>query len=80
LATAGACTHLIFQTLDPRVPERAVCILKHGVSYGHIAEVRDADEARVILNYYREIIGKIEKQLGKDSYVATAVDLRRNIS
>lgn len=60
--------------------EETVGYYEHGVSYGHIAEVRDADEARVILNYYRDIIGKIEKQLGKGGYVQTAEDLRRNLS
>jgi len=60
--------------------EETVGYYEHGVSYGHIAEVRDVDEARTILNYYRKIIGKIEKQLGKDGYVETAEDLRRNIS
>lgn len=60
--------------------EETVAYYEYGVSYGHIAEVRDADEARTILNYYREIIGKIEKQLGKAGYVETAEDLRRNIS
>ena len=60
--------------------EETVGYYELGVSYGRIAEVRDADEARTILNYYREIIGKIEKQLGKDGYVQTVEDLRRNIS
>ena len=60
--------------------EETVGYYEHGVSYGHIAEVRNADEARNIADYYRSIIGKIEKQLGKDGYVQTAEDLRRNIS
>lgn len=60
--------------------EETVVYYEYGVSYGCIAEVRDADEARTILDYYRSIIGKIEKQLGKGGYVQTAEDLRRNIS
>jgi hypothetical protein len=44
--------------------EKTVSYYEHGVSCGHIAEVRDADEARSILNYYREIIDKMEQQLG----------------
>ena len=60
--------------------EETVGYYEHGVSYGHIAEVRDADEARIILNYYRDIIGKIERQLGKGGYVSTTEDVRRNIS
>jgi len=60
--------------------EETVGYYEHGVSYGHIAEVRDADEARTILNYFRDIIGKIERQLGKDGYEETTEDLRRNIS
>ncbi len=60
--------------------EETVGYYEHGVTYGRIAEVRDVDEAKVILMYYREIIGKIEKQLGKNGYVETAEDLRRNIS
>jgi hypothetical protein len=60
--------------------EETVGYYEHCVSYGHIAEVRDADEARIILNYYREIMSKIEKQLGKTGYVQTSEDLRRNIS
>lgn len=60
--------------------EETIAYYEHGVSHGHIAEVRDADEARTILNYYREIMGKIEKQLGKTGYVQTSEDLRRNIS
>lgn len=60
--------------------EETVAYYEYSVSYGHIAEVRDADEARSILNYYREIIRKIKKQLGKKGYVQTAEDLRRNIS
>ena len=60
--------------------EETVGYYEHGVSYGHIAEVRDADEARAILTYYQEIIQKLEKQLGKDGYVESIEDLRRNIS
>jgi predicted RNase H-like nuclease len=60
--------------------EETVGYYEHGVSYGHIAEVNDADEAQVILNYYRQIIGKIKKQLGTDGYIKTTEDLRRNIS
>ena len=60
--------------------EETVGYYEHGVSYGHIAEVRDADEARIILSYYREIIGKIEKQLGKAGFVESIEDLKRNIS
>ena len=59
--------------------EETVGYFENGVSYGHIAEVRDADEAKVILNYYRSIILKIEKQLRKEGYVESIEDLRRNL-
>ena len=59
--------------------EETVGYYEDGISYGHIAEVRDADEAKVILNYYREIILKIEQQLGKEGYVESIEDLRRNL-
>lgn len=60
--------------------EETVGYYEHGVTYGHIAEVRDAEEARTILTYYREIIGKIERQLGKEGYVESTEDLMRNLS
>ncbi len=59
--------------------EETVGYYEHGVSYGHIAEVRDGDEAKVILNYYCEIIRKIESQLGNEGYVQSVEDLRRNL-
>lgn len=60
--------------------EETVGYYEHGVTHGHIAEVRDAEEARGILDYYREIAGRIERELGKDGYVKSTEDLRRNIS
>jgi hypothetical protein len=59
--------------------EETVGYYEHGVSYGHIAEVRDVDEAKVILNYYRGIILKIEAQLGAEGYIQSVEDLRRNL-
>ena len=60
--------------------EETVGYYEHGVTYGHIAEVRDVEEARTILTYYREIIGKVERQLGKEGYVESTEDLMRNLS
>ena len=60
--------------------EETVGYYEHGVSYGHIAEVRDVEEARIILAYYREIIGKVERQLGKEGYIESTEDLMRNLS
>lgn len=60
--------------------EETVGYYKHGVSYGHIAEVNGVEEAQSILRYYRRIIRSIKKQLGEDGYIETAEDLQRNIS
>lgn len=60
--------------------EETVGYYKHGVSYGHIAEVNGIEEAQAILRYYRRIIRNIKKQLGEDGYIETTEDLRRNIS
>lgn len=60
--------------------EETVGYYKHGVSYGHIAEVNDVLEAQAILRYYRRIIRNIKKQLGEDGYIETDEDLHRNIS
>ncbi len=60
--------------------EETVGYYEHGVSYGHIADVSDADEARNIAEYYKRIIGKIEKQLGKGGYKKSTEDLMRNLS
>jgi hypothetical protein len=43
--------------------EETVGYYEHGVTYGRIAEVRDAEEARIILTYYQKIIGNMERQL-----------------
>jgi hypothetical protein len=59
--------------------EETVAYFEGGISYGHIAEVRDADEAKVILNYYLKIIDTIENQLGQNGYVQSVEDLRRNL-
>jgi hypothetical protein len=53
---------------------------KHGVSYGHIAEVNGVEEARAILRYYRRIIQNIKRQLGNGGYIETTEDLHRSIS
>jgi len=60
--------------------EETVGYYKHGVSYGHIAEVNGVEEAQAILRYYRRIIRNIKKQLGEDGYIETTEDLHRNIS
>lgn len=60
--------------------EETLGYYEHGVSYGHIAEVSGAEEARNILAYYQKIIGEIEKQLGEEGYVESIEDLRRNLS
>jgi hypothetical protein len=60
--------------------EETVGYYKHGVSYGHIAEVNGAEEAQSILRYYRRIIRNIKKQLGAGGYLETDEDLHRNIS
>lgn len=60
--------------------EETVGYHKHGVSYGHIAEVNGIEEAQAILRYYRRIIRRIKDQLGKDGYAETDEDLHRNIS
>ena len=36
-----------------------------GYAESEIAEVRDVDEAREMADYYREIIGKIERALAR---------------
>jgi DNA polymerase III delta prime subunit len=60
--------------------EETVGYYKHGVSYGHIAEVNGVEEAQAILRYYRRIIRNIKKQLGEGGYIETTADLCRNIS
>lgn len=60
--------------------EETVGYYKHGVSYGHIAEVNGVEEAQAILRYYRRIIRNIKNQLGEDGYIETTEDLHRNIS
>lgn len=60
--------------------EEAVGYYKHGVSYGHIAEVNGVEEAQAILRYYRRIIRNIKNQLGEDGYTETTNDLHRNLS
>ena len=60
--------------------EETVGYYEHGVTYGHIAEVRDAEEARVIAKYYRDIIWKLETQLGARGYEASTEDIRRSFS
>jgi len=60
--------------------EETVGYYEHGVTYGHIAEVRDVLEAKAILRYYRRIIRRIKNQLGEDGYLETDEDLHRNIS
>ena len=40
--------------------EETVGYYKHGVSYGHIAEVNGVEEAQAILRYYRRIIRNIK--------------------
>jgi len=60
--------------------EETVGYYKHGVSYGHIAEVNGVEEAQTILRYYRRIVRSIKKQLGEGGYIETTEDLRRNVS
>ena len=60
--------------------EETVGYYKHGISYGHIAEVNGVEEAQAILRYYRKIIRNIKKQLGEGGYIETTEDLHRNIS
>ncbi len=57
--------------------EETVGYYKHGVSYGHIAEVNGVEEAQAILRYYRRIIRNIKKQLGENRYIETTDDRRR---
>jgi len=49
--------------------KETVAYYEHGVSNVQIAEVRDGDEAQAILDYYRQIIEKVEKQTSKDGCV-----------
>lgn len=60
--------------------EETVGFFEHGVTYGRIAEVRDAEEARVIAKYYQDIIWKLENQLGARGYEVSTEDFRRNFS
>ena len=45
--------------------EETVRYYESGHADGEIAEVRDVDEAREMADYYREIIGKIERALAR---------------
>ena len=60
--------------------EETVGYYENGVSYGRIAEVSGADDARNIAEYYQRIIIKIENQLGSDGYKKSTEDLMRNLS
>ncbi len=60
--------------------EETIGYYEDGVSYGHIAEVSGADEARNIAEDYKQIIRKIKNQLGKGGYKESTEDLMRNLS
>lgn len=60
--------------------EETVGYYKHGVSYGHHAEVPGVEEAQAILRYYRSIIRNIKKLPGENGYIGTTEDLHRNIT
>ena len=60
--------------------EETVGYYEHGVTYGHIADVNGADEAKEIAEYYRDIIWQIENQLGARGYIVSTEDFMRNCS